>query len=157
MASTGYYAADGGILPIFSCGRVKLAPSFLTGTGMHSHLWCSLLIHIAALATNLAANVAFMVNSYDNSTDLLKGWALVSIAFHCLAVVTVLVTTGIFRDVFDKIIINTLVFGFMLAGLMATLQASYTHAIAQPANSVENGAHSTPKITVVCANTASNC
>jgi hypothetical protein len=68
-----------------------------------------------------------------------------------------LLTLVFWTQVFDKIIVNTLVFGFMLAGLMATLQASYTHAIAQPANSVENGAHSTPKITVVCANTASNC
>ena len=73
MASTGYYAADGGILPIFSCGRVKLAPSFLTGTGTHTNLWVSLLVHVAALVTNLAANIAFVSNSYDNSSDLLKG------------------------------------------------------------------------------------
>ena len=76
MASTlptGYYGPDGGIMPIFSCGRVKLAPSFLTGTGTHLNLWCSVLIHVAAIATNLAANISFTVNSYDNSGDLLKG------------------------------------------------------------------------------------
>lgn len=76
MASTlptGYYGPEGGLAPIFSCGRVKLAPSFLTGSGMHSHLWVSLLVHVAALVTNLAANIAFVSNSYDNSSDLLKG------------------------------------------------------------------------------------
>ena len=75
-----------------------------------------------------------------------------------------MLTLVFWTQVFDKILVNTLVFGFMLAGLMATLQvgaargtrvafdhalllaltpcvfsqACYTHYKAQPANSVEN-------------------
>lgn len=135
---TSYYGPQGGIAPVFSCGRVRLAPSFLTGNGSHLCLWVSILIHVAALATNMAANIAFIVNSYDNSGDILKGWAFCSLIFHTLAVLTVLITTGLFKNVVDKILVNTAIFGFLMAAMLATVLASYAHEVAQPANNVEN-------------------
>ena len=48
-AQTGYYGAEGGIMPVFSCGAQPLAPSFLTG-GTHMGLWTAVVIHVAALA-----------------------------------------------------------------------------------------------------------
>ena len=134
---TGYYASDGSIAPVFSCGRVRLAPSFLSGNGSHLSLWTAVLIHVAALITNMTANIAFIVNSYSNSGDILKGWAFVSLIFHTLAVLTVLITTALFKNVVDKVLVNTAIFGLFMAAILATVLASYAHA-AQPANNVEN-------------------
>ena len=57
QSNTGYYGAEGGIMPIFSFGAQPLAPSLLTGDGSHMSFWVSVAIHVAALALNLSANI----------------------------------------------------------------------------------------------------
>ena len=69
---TGYIGEDGGIIaPLFSFGRVSLAPSYLTGDGSHMTLWTSILLHVIAVCLNLVANISFFVNSSATAADLL--------------------------------------------------------------------------------------
>ena len=72
-AATGYYGVEGGIAPLWSCGAQPLAKSFLTGDGSHMNLWTSVVLHVAALAFNMAANIIFFVNSGETAADLLMG------------------------------------------------------------------------------------
>jgi hypothetical protein len=135
---TSYYGVEGSITPIFSCGAVRLAPSFLTGNGSHLVLWVSVIIHIIAVGLNTAANIAFFVNSGDTAADVLMGWAICSMTMHTIAVIGTVLSTAFVKDVFSTPLVNTLGFALFMGGLMATLKASYTHGAAQPANSVEN-------------------
>lgn len=128
-------------MPIFSCGGSPLAPSFLTGDGKHMTLWASVVLHVIALGLNLAANIAFFVNSGDTASDLLMGWAICSLSMHLIAVVGTLVTTAFVRDVFKQPILNTVGVGLFLGALLATAKVSYTHGLAPPPQSptsVEN-------------------
>lgn len=136
---TGYFGEDGAIItPLFSFGRVPLAPSFLTGDGSHMTLWTSVVIHIIAVALNFTANIAFFVNSGETAADLLMGWAICSLTMHTLAVLGTVVYTAFVKDSFGKPLLTTLGIGLFLGGLLATAKISYTHGQAQPADSVEN-------------------
>lgn len=125
-------------MPLFSCGGSPLAQSFLTGDGKHMTLWFSVVLHVIAIGLNLAANVAFFVNSSDTASDLLMGWAVCSLLMHLVAVIGTLVTTAFIRDVFKQPMLNTLGIGLFLGALLATAKVSYTHGLSQPATSVEN-------------------
>tara|TARA_B110000858_G_scaffold89560_1_gene103515 strand:+ start:1180 stop:1629 length:450 start_codon:yes stop_codon:yes gene_type:complete len=138
QVKTGYYGADGGLSPLWSFGRLPLAPSFLTGDGSHAMLWTSVLIHVVALVLNITANASFFVNSHDTAGDLLKGWAYSSIIMHTLSVVGTVVYTGLVRDSWGKPMYSTLGITLFLGGLLSTAKISYTHGLAQPADSVEN-------------------
>ena len=71
-SKTGYIGEDGAIIaPLFSFGRVPLAPSYLTGDGSHMTLWTSILLHVIAVCLNMTANIAFMINSGETASDLL--------------------------------------------------------------------------------------
>jgi hypothetical protein len=131
-------SVEGGLAPLWSCGSMPLAPSFLTGTGSHMTLWTSVILHVAALALNLTANITFFINSTDATADLLWTWALTSLIAHSLAVVSTVVITGFVKDVFTTPLINTLLMGLFLGGLLATAKISYTHGLAQEATSTEN-------------------
>ena len=135
---TGYYGTDGSIMPIFSCGALPLAPSFLTGDGKHLTLWLSVVIHVIALGLNMAANIAFFVNSSETASDLLMGWAACSFSMHLLAVLGTVISTAFVRDVFKQPIINTIGLGLFIGALLATAKVSYTHGLSQPPTSVEN-------------------
>jgi hypothetical protein len=137
-ASTGYYGVEGGIAPLFSCGASPLAPSFLTGTGSHTMLWTSIILHVAALALNMTANITFFINSGETAADLLWTWALASLIAHSLAVVGTVLVTGFVKDVFTTPVINTLFMGLFLGGILATAKISYTHSQVQEATSTEN-------------------
>lgn len=122
---TGYIGEDGAIIaPLFSFGRVPLAPSYLTGDGSHMTLWTSVLLHVIALGVNLIANIAFFVNSADTAADLLMGWAIVSLACHTLAVVGTVLYTALVRDTWGKPLLSTLGIGLFLSALLATAKIS---------------------------------
>ena len=137
-AKTGYYGVDGGIAPLFSCGAQPLAPSFLTGNGSHMVLWTSVILHVAALALNMTANIAFFVNSGDTASNILLGWGITSLTLHTLAVLGTVVVTGFVKDVFGTPLINTLGMGLFLGAIIATAKISYTHGGSQPSDSTEN-------------------
>jgi hypothetical protein len=101
-------------------------------------LWTSVILHVAALALNLTANITFFVNSTDATADLLWTWAVTSLIAHSLAVVGTVVITGFVKDVFTTPLINTLLMGLFLGGILATAKISYTHGLAQEATSTEN-------------------
>ena len=136
-SQTGYYGADGGIAPVFSCGAQPLAPSFLTGSGSHMGLWVSISLHVAALAMNITANSLFFAADRSTGLDLLWGWALSSIIGHTLAVVGTLVTTALIKDVVHQPLLNTLGFGLFIGSLVASGKISYAHS-GLPADSAEN-------------------
>jgi hypothetical protein len=136
--ATGYYGVDGGIAPLFSCGASPLAPSFLTGNGSHMVLWTSIILHVAALALNLTANIAFFINSGETAADLLFTWGLTSLIMHTLAVLGTVAVTAFVKDVFSTPLINTLGMGLFLGGILATAKISYTHGLSQEATSTEN-------------------
>ena len=117
--ATGYYATDGGIAPLFSCGGKPLAPSFLTGNGSHVALWTSVLIHVVALAFNTAANLLFFVAS-DSSSDFMNILAIMSLALHATAVIGTVVSTGFIKDVFAMPLFNTVGAGLFFMGFAAT-------------------------------------
>ena len=88
--------------------------------------------------TILLADITFFVNSTDATADLLWTWALTSIIAHSLAVVGTVVVTGFVKDVFTTPLMNTLLMGLFLGGILATAKISYTHGLAQEATSTEN-------------------
>jgi len=136
---TGLIGEDGAIIaPLFSFGRVSLAPSFLTGDGSHMTLWFSVLLHVIAVGVNLTANIAFFVNSGDTAADILTGWAVVSVTAHTLGVLGTVLYTALVRDTWGKPLFSTLGIGLFLSALLATAKISYTHANAQAGSSVEN-------------------
>ena len=137
---TGYIGEDGAIIaPLFSFGRVRLAPSYLTGDGSHMTLWTSILLHVVAVCLNMTANIAFFTNSGSTAADLLMGWAICSLVMHTLAVLGTVVFTAIVKDAFNKPLLATLGIGLFLGGLLATAKISYTHGLSQPADSVRLG------------------
>ena len=136
-SNVGYYGADGGIAPVFSCGAQALAPSFLTGDGSHMGLWTSVVIHVVALSLTIAANIVFFTADRSEGLDLLWGWALSSLLMHALGVLGTLVTTAFVKDVLAVPMINTLGAGLFLGGLIATAKISYAHS-GLPADSTEN-------------------
>lgn len=69
-SSTGYYGAEGSIMPVFSCGAQPLAPSFLTD-GSHMGFWTAIVIHVAALGLNITANILFLVSDMAKGADLM--------------------------------------------------------------------------------------
>lgn len=136
-AGTSYYGVDGGLAPLWSCGSLPLAPSFLTGNGSHMTLWTSIILHVAALALNLTANITFFVQSGETAASLLMGWAISSLAMHSLAVLGTVVVTAFVKDVFSTPLVNTIGMGLFLGGILATAKISYAHS-GEPANSTEN-------------------
>lgn len=135
---TAYYGADGSVAPLFSCGGTPLAPSFLTGNGSHMVLWTSVVIHLAALALNLTANILFFAKSGDTASDLLFSWALTSMLMHTAGVLGTVVSTAMIKDSFTAPLMNTIGVGLFLGGILATAKISYTHGLSQPATSGEN-------------------
>ena len=92
--STGYYGAQGGIMPVLSFGAQALAHSFLT-TGSHMGFWTAIVIHVAALTLNITANSLFFASDGATDTnDLMWGWAISSLIGHTLAVIGVLAHVG---------------------------------------------------------------
>ena len=136
-SDTGYYGAEGGIMPLFSCGSQALAPSLLSGDGSHMALWTSVLIHVTALALNLAANCIFFTASRSTGADLIWVWALYSIISHCLAVVGTLVYTGFVRNSLSMPTVLTIGTGLFFGAIVATTKCSYAHS-GLPADSTEN-------------------
>ena len=136
---TAYYGAEGGIVaPLFSCGSMPLAPSFLTGNGSHMVLWCSVVIHVMALILNITANVLFFAKSGDTAGDLLFTWGICSLVMHTFAVLGAVISTALVKDSFAMPLINTLGVGLFLGGILATAKISYTHGLSQPAHTGEN-------------------
>ena len=136
---TAYYGAEGGIVaPLFSCGSMPLAPSFLTGNGSHMVLWTSVVIHVMALVFNIAANVLFFAKSGDTAADLLWTWSISSLAMHTIGVLGTVVSTALVKDSFVMPLVNTLGVGLFLGGILATAKISYTHGLSQPAQTGEN-------------------
>jgi len=136
--ATGYYGANGGLMPVLSCGAQPLAPSFLTGNGSHMVLWTSVVIHVAALCLTITANALFFAADRSQGADLAWGWALSSIIMHCLGVLGTLVATALVKDVLSAPLVNTLGGGLFLGGFLATAKLSYMHGAATPADSGEN-------------------
>ena len=135
--NTGYYGADGSIAPVFSFGRVPLAPSVLTGDGTHMSLWTSVVIHVAALALTITANSLFFANSGSTASHVSIGWAISSLVMFSLAVVSTVVSTALVRDAFSMPMLNTLVVGLFLGALVATAKIAYLHGIGFPGDSGE--------------------
>lgn len=135
---TSYYGADGSIAPVFSFGRLPLAPSVLTGDGSHMGLWTSVLLHVAALALTITANALFFSNSTDATKKLYIGWAVCSLVMSVLAVLGTVVSTALVRDAFSMPLMNTLLFGLFLGCLLATAKISYLHSVGFPSDSGEN-------------------
>ena len=133
---TGYYGADGGLTPLFSCGSQALAPSLLTGDGSHMALWASVLIHVAALALNLAANIVFFTSSHAPGMDNAWIWALFSLIGHILAVVGTLTFTGFVRNALTMPTVLTLGTGLFFGAIVATAKVSFAHN-GMPAESAE--------------------
>lgn len=134
--NTGYYGAQGGIMPLFSCGAQALAPSLLTGDGSHMGLWTSVVLHVAALAINMSANIVFFTASHSEGADLGWTWALVSLLFHVLAVLATLTYTGFVKNALSMPTTFTFMLGFFSVALVATAKISFLHA-SFPADSVE--------------------
>lgn len=135
--NTGYYGAEGGFMPIFSCGAQSLAPSLLTGDGSHMSFWTSIVIHVAALALNLAANITFMTASHSDGKDLLWAWALFSLIAHATAVIGTLTYTGFVRNTLGMPNVLTLGFGLFFGAIVATGKISYSHSD-MAADAIEN-------------------
>jgi hypothetical protein len=133
--ATGYYGADGGIMPLFSFGAQPLAPSFLTGSGSHLVLWTSIVLHVVALVLTISANAVYFASD-RTSVDLFMGWAVSSITMHALAVLGTLVSTALIKDVLMAPLVNTLGAGLFTGGLLATAKIAYAHS-AMPADSAE--------------------
>jgi hypothetical protein len=135
--NTGYYGADGGIMPVFSCGAQALAPSLLTGDGSHMSFWVAIVIHVTALTLNLAANVVFFSADHSSGADLLWTWALFSLIAHTVAVLGTLTYTGFIRNALGMP--NVLMFGFGLffGAIVATGKISYAHS-GMAADAAEN-------------------
>lgn len=135
--STGYYGADGGVMPVFSFGAAKLAPSLLTGDSSHMTLWTSIVIHVVALALTIAANVVFFTHERSEGLDLYWTWAVVSIVSQCVAVVGTLLYTGFVKNALGMP--NTLVLGFGLffLSIVSSAKISFAHS-GLPADSTEN-------------------
>lgn len=136
-ANTGYYGAEGGIAPVFSCGASPLAPSFLTGDGSHMGLWTSVVIHLTALALTITANCIFFAADRSVGADLYWGWALSSLIMHAVAVLSVVVSTGFVKDSLSMPLANTFGGGLVLGALVATAKVSFAHS-GLPADSSEN-------------------
>lgn len=134
--NTGYYGTEGGIMPIFSCGSQPLAPSLLTGDGSHMAFWVAMVIHVAALALNLSANIVYMADTHVDGADLLFSWALFSIIAQALAVVGVLAYTGFVKNALSMPSVLTFLVGLYFAGIVATGKLSYAHS-GMPADSAE--------------------
>ena len=135
---TGYYGANGGVMPVFSCGAQPLAPSFLTGNGSHMVLWTSVVIHVAALALTISANALFFAADRSQGKDVAWGWAISSLVMHCLGVIGTIVSTALVKDVLSSPLVNTLGGGLFLGGFLATAKLSYMHYGSTPADSGEN-------------------
>lgn len=134
--STGYYGADGGIMPLFSFGSQPLAPSFLTGNGSHMVLWTSVVLHVIALSLTVSANAIYFAGDHTN-LDILQGWAISSITMHALGVLGTLVSTALIKDVLQAPIVNTLGAGLFTGGLLATAKIAYFHSALLAADSTE--------------------
>ena len=52
-----------------------VTPRVLAGDGSHMGLWCSVVIHVVALALTVSANMIFFFNTGDKASDLLMGCA----------------------------------------------------------------------------------
>lgn len=135
-SNTGYYGADGSIMPVYYGG--KLAPSLLTGDGSQMGLWTAVVIHVAALALTITANSLFFAADRSKGADLAWGWAISSLVGHCLAVISVLVATGFIKDCLSMPIINTVIFGLFFGAFTATAKLSYMHGAALAADEPEN-------------------
>ena len=135
-SDTGYYGAGGSLMPLFSCGSQALAPSLLTGDGSHMALWASVLIHVTALALNLAANVVFFTSSHAPGMDNVWIWALFSLIGHILAVVGTLTYTGFIRNALTMPTVLTIGTGLFFGAIVATAKVSYNHS-GMPADSAE--------------------
>jgi hypothetical protein len=136
-AATGFYGEQGGIMPVFSCGAQALAPSLLTGDGSHMSFWVAIVVHVAALALNLAANITFFTASHSDGQDLLWTWALFSLIAHTLAVLGTLTYTGFVRNALGMPNVLTFMFGLFFGAIVATGKISYAHS-SMPADSTEN-------------------
>ena len=136
-AETGYYGADGGVMPIFSCGAQALAPSLLTGDGSHMTFWTSVVIHVAALAINMAANIVFFTASHSDGADLIWTWSLYSLIAHAVAVLGTLTYTAFVRSAVSMPTMLTLGLGLFLSALLATMKTGLMH-VSFPADSTEN-------------------
>jgi hypothetical protein len=136
-SNTGYYGADGGLMPVFSCGAQALAPSLLTGDGSHMTFWTAVVIHVAALALNLSANIVFMMASHSDGADLLWAWALFSLITHTIAVLGTLTYTGFVRNALGMPNLLMLVFGLFFGAIVATGKISYAHS-GMAADAAEN-------------------
>jgi hypothetical protein len=137
QADTGYYGAEGGVMPIFSCGSQPLAPSLLTGDGSHMVFWTSAAIHVVALALNMAANIVFFTASHSENMDLLWTWALFSLIAHAIAVLGTLTYTGFVRNALSMPMVLTLGNGLFFGSIVATAKVSFAHS-GMPADSTEN-------------------
>jgi hypothetical protein len=135
--NTGYYGADGSIAPVFSFGRVPLAPSFLTGDGSHMGLWVSVVIHVAALTLTITANSLFFANSGSTASHISIGWAVASLTMFSLGVVGTVVSTALVRDVFAMPLLNTLGIGLFFGAVLATAKIAYLHGATFPSDSGE--------------------
>lgn len=135
--STSYYGQDGSIAPVFSFGRVPLAPSVLTGDGSHMNLWVSVVLHVAALALTITANSLFFANYGSTASHISIGWGVSSLTMFSLAVVGTVVSTALVRDAFSMPMLNTLIVGLFLGALVATAKVAYLNGISFPADSGE--------------------
>ena len=136
-AGTTYYAPDGGIMPVFSCGASALAPSLLTGDGSHMSFWVAFVVHCVALCLNLSANIVFFTADHSSGADLFWVWAMFSLLAHTTAVVGTLVYTGFVRSPFGMPNVLTLGIGLFFGAIVATGKISYAHS-GMAANSAEN-------------------
>lgn len=134
--NTGYYGADGGIMPVFSCGAQALAPSLLTGDGSHMTFWTSIVIHVAALALNLSANIVFFTADHSEGADLVWSWALFGLITEVVAVLGVLTYVGFVKDTLSMPLILTLGFGLFFGSITAMAKISFAHS-SFPADSTE--------------------
>jgi len=135
---TGYYGAEGGLMPLFSCGSSPLAPSFLSGNGSHMALWTSILIHVVALAINMAANIVLLTADHAEGRDILWVFAIISLVAHISAVVGTLVFTGFVRNALSMPIVLTLGTGLFGIGLMYTVKCTYDTAGVLEAAATQN-------------------
>lgn len=125
-------------MPIFSCGAQALAPSLLTGDGTHMTFWYNVVLHVAAMALNLSANIVYFTSTHTDGADLLFAWALTSTLAHTLAVVGVLAYTGFVKDALGMPNVLTLLLGLFVGALVATGKVAYAHSGSFAADSAEN-------------------
>lgn len=129
--NTGYYGSEGGIMPVLSCGAQALAPSLLTGDGSHMSFWTAVVIHVAALALNLAANITFLTSS---RIDIHLTWALFSLVAHTLAVLGTLTYTGFVRSAVGMPNVLVLLIGLFFGAIVATGKISYAQSVMEDAD-----------------------